>query len=143
MQDTETQRTVFVICTVVKGDFMELSSILAKSAGYGGETLDQHTREVVEKLEALRDLRPTLIDASAWRCLEWACFLHDTGKAAVGFQAMLRGGSKWSHRHEVLSLVFFDWIAPVLATCGICPSDVAFENTFLRFSRLADSPDVG
>jgi hypothetical protein len=31
----------------------------------------------------------------------------------------------------------------VLATCGICPSNVAFENTFLRFSRLADSPDVG
>jgi hypothetical protein len=31
----------------------------------------------------------------------------------------------------------------VLATCGICPSNVAFENTFLCFSRLADSPDVG
>ena len=24
----------------------------------------------------------------------------------------------------------------VLATCGICPSDVAFENTFPCFSRL-------
>ena len=28
-------------------------------------------------------------------------------------------------------------------TCGICPSDEAFENTFPCFSHLADSPDVG
>ncbi len=31
----------------------------------------------------------------------------------------------------------------VLATCSICPSDEAFENTFPFLSHLADSPDVG
>jgi hypothetical protein len=31
----------------------------------------------------------------------------------------------------------------VLATCGICPSDEAFENTLQCFSHLADYPDVG
>jgi hypothetical protein len=29
----------------------------------------------------------------------------------------------------------------VLATCGIRPSDEAFENTSRRLSRLADSPE--
>jgi hypothetical protein len=39
----------------------------------------------------------------------------------------------------------FVWLSfkPVLATCGICQSDEAFENTFPCFSCLADSPDVG
>src|SRR5690606_36271077 len=39
-------------------------------------------------------------------------FLHDFGKAAAGFQSTLRGGKRWDHRHEVLSLAFVDWIAP-------------------------------
>jgi hypothetical protein len=43
---------------------------------------------------------------------------------------------------EAISQDFFLLTFPVLATCGICPSDVAFENTFLCFSHLADSPDV-
>lgn len=38
-----------------------------------------------------------------WDWVVWAALLHDTGKAANGFQAMLRGGPPWRLRHEVLS----------------------------------------
>lgn len=96
-----------------------LDHMLAKSADRGGETLAQHTWDVLEKLAALHDLRPALADLAKmpalWHCLFWTCFLHDFGKAARGFQARLRGGELWPQRHEVLSLAFFDWIAPALA----------------------------
>ena len=96
-----------------------LNHILAKSAARGGETLAQHTWDVLEKLAELYHLRPTLCDLAQspgmWHCLFWTCLFHDLGKAARGFQARLRGGEQWPHRHEVLSLVFIDWIAPALA----------------------------
>ena len=95
-----------------------LNHMLAKSADRGGETLAQHTWDVLEKLAALHCLRPTLSDLAhmpeLWHCLFWTCLLHDFGKVARGFQARLRGGEPWPHRHEVLSLAFFDWIAPAL-----------------------------
>jgi len=96
-----------------------LESLLAKSADRGGESLAQHTWDVLEKLADLQRLRPNLPslagDQTLWHCLYWACLLHDFGKAARGFQAMLAGGAPWPHRHEVLSLAFFDWIADALS----------------------------
>jgi len=95
-----------------------LDYILAKSADRGGETLARHTWDVLEKLAALYRLRPTLAQLAQvpelWHCLFWTCLLHDFGKAARGFQAMLNGEERWTHRHEVLSLAFVDWIAPAL-----------------------------
>jgi CRISPR-associated endonuclease/helicase Cas3 len=96
-----------------------LDYLWAKSAdkGAGGEpeTLAQHTYSVLEKLAATIRLRPTLPEQIGvprlWHILFWSSFLHDFGKAAKGFQARLRGGPKWSHRHEVLSLAFVDWLA--------------------------------
>ncbi len=97
-----------------------LKDVWAKSAekGAGGqpETLAEHTWCVLEKLAETIRLRPTLPAQVGvprlWQCLFWAAFLHDFGKAGAGFQARLRpGGKKWQHRHEVLSLVFVDWIA--------------------------------
>ncbi len=90
-----------------------------KGAGGQAESLAQHTWYVLEKLaEAIR-LRPGLPQElglpGLWNCLFWACFLHDFGKAARGFQKRLRGGEKWPHRHEVLSLAFLDWIADALS----------------------------
>jgi CRISPR-associated endonuclease/helicase Cas3 len=97
----------------------DLDYMLAKSADRGGETLAQHTWDVLEKLAALRRLRPTLAVLSGvpelWHCLFWTCFFHDFGKVARGFQARLKGGEPWPQRHEVLSLAFFDWIAPALS----------------------------
>lgn len=95
-----------------------LDHVLAKSAAYGGETLAQHTWDVLEKLAALARLRPDLPalvgEPRLWHTLFWTCLLHDFGKAASGFQAQLNG-QRWGHRHEVLSLVFLDWIAPALS----------------------------
>lgn len=100
-----------------------LDDIWAKSAekGAGGqaESLAQHTWNVLEKLaQAIRlrpDLPQTLGFPRLWHCLFWAAFLHDWGKAAQGFQVRLRGGDKWPHRHEVLSLAFLDWVATALS----------------------------
>lgn len=96
-----------------------LDYLWAKSAdkGAGGvpETLAQHTYLVLEKLAATIRLRPNLPEQIGaprlWHILFWGTFLHDFGKAAKGFQARLRGGAKWPHRHEVLSLAFVDWLA--------------------------------
>ncbi len=84
-----------------------------------GESLAQHTWNVLERLSELALLRPELatqLDApKIWHCLFWACFLHDFGKAASGFQKMLRDGQRWGHRHEILSLAFLDWLTPALS----------------------------
>ncbi len=92
-----------------------MNHIKAKSEQYGGETLAEHTWDVLAKLAELRQLRPdlpTLVGTPRlWHCLFWTCLLHDFGKAARGFQARLAGGPRWPERHEVLSLAFLDWIA--------------------------------
>jgi len=99
-----------------------LDDTWAKSKQEGeraGESLAQHTWNVLARFAELARLRPQLasqFDApNIWHCLFWACFLHDFGKAASGFQTMLRDGPRWPHRHEVLSLAFLDWIAPSLS----------------------------
>ncbi|RMH05454.1 MAG: CRISPR-associated helicase Cas3' [Nitrospirae bacterium] len=96
-----------------------LDDVWAKSPdkGEGGEaeTLAQHTWYVLSRLADFIRLRPDLPRRLGiprlWHILYWSAFLHDFGKAASGFQAMLRGGDRWVHRHEVLSLAFLDWIA--------------------------------
>ncbi len=94
----------------------------AKSAEKGDqgkpESLARHTWHVLEQLAHAIRLRPRLPEMlgfpGLWNCLFWACFLHDFGKAAQGFQERLRGGERWPHRHEVLSLAFLDWVADAL-----------------------------
>lgn len=81
-----------------------------------GESLACHTWTVLTRLSELTRLRPTLPEQVAtshlWHLLFWAGFLHDWGKAARGFQALLRGKiGRWSHRHEVLSVAFIPWVA--------------------------------
>ena len=106
-----------------------LDNVWAKSAekGAGGqpESLAQHTWYVLERLTEFIRLRPdlpqTLGVPHLWHVLFWAAFLHDFGKATSGFQAMLRGGERWPHRHEVLSLAFLDWI-----TSGLTPDEQAW-----------------
>ena len=98
-------------------DWME-ETLWAKSAqkGEGGkpESLARHTWLVLSRLADFIQLRPDLPARVGvprlWHILYWAAFLHDFGKAAVGFQNRLRGGPKWPHRHEVLSLAFVDWL---------------------------------
>jgi CRISPR-associated endonuclease/helicase Cas3 len=98
----------------------------AKSAGMGGQTLAQHTWDVLSRLSDQYRLRASALSRSdegrLWTQVFWGCFLHDFGKAAAGFQeVLLLNGAKpteigqWSagkHRHEVLSLTFAGWLFP-------------------------------
>jgi len=93
-----------------------LDDIWAKSPvaeGKPGESLASHTWQVVQKLSGMAELRPNIPGKlgfeNLWHVLFWACMLHDFGKVAKGFQDCLRGGPRWPHRHEVLSLAFLDW----------------------------------
>lgn len=94
-----------------------LDDVWAKSPakeGEEGESLARHTWLVLQRLAGLIALRPRLPETvgypGLWPALCWACLLHDCGKAAKGFQARLREGPRWPHRHEVLSLAFLDWL---------------------------------
>lgn len=100
--------------------WVDTSGLMAKSADKGGQTLAQHTWDVLSRLADQVRLRPDLPvvmqDSRLWDRLYWGCFLHDFGKAAAGFQTVLSGHeSIWSsqrHRHEILSLGFVDWLFP-------------------------------
>jgi CRISPR-associated endonuclease/helicase Cas3 len=99
-----------------------LDHIWAKSPGPGqpaGESLVRHTWEVLQRLADLARLRPSLPESvkqpRLWHLLAWAALLHDWGKLAPGFQARLRGGPPWPHRHEVLSLLWVDWVVEGLS----------------------------
>ncbi len=94
-----------------------LAKSLDKSAGPEPESLALHTWLVLSRLGDQHRLRPRLPDQLGeprlWHRMFWACFLHDFGKAASGFQQVLRGESpRWPQRHEVLSLAFTDWLFP-------------------------------
>lgn len=98
-----------------------LEGVWAKSPvqdGTHGESLAAHTWQVLSRLRDVARLRPWLPEhcgfPGLWSALFWAALLHDWGKAAAGFQARLRNGASWRHRHEVLSLVFLDWVAAAL-----------------------------
>jgi CRISPR-associated endonuclease/helicase Cas3 len=91
---------------------MEFPEIWAKSPeepGGVGQSLVTHTRAVLARLASLRERQPMLPDLCGqprlWRWAALACALHDLGKCAPGFQAMVHGGgSRFPHRHEVISL---------------------------------------
>jgi CRISPR-associated endonuclease/helicase Cas3 len=96
-------------------------SLWAKSTRDGGpgESLATHTVMVALMLNRLARRSPGLSEVAAderlWHRAFWSCWLHDLGKGARGFQAVLRGRQRiWGHRHEVLSLAFL----PLVATPG-------------------------
>lgn len=78
-----------------------------------GEPLAHHTWLLLSRLAEHARQRPYLPDIfgfkAFWSCMFWSCFLHDFGKTCSGFQASLRGGQRWPHRHEVFSLLFLEW----------------------------------
>jgi CRISPR-associated endonuclease/helicase Cas3 len=130
-----------------------LDDIWAKSAekGAGGrpESLAQHTWSVLARLSDLARLRPDLPAAVGaprlWHVLFWAAFLHDFGKAAGGFQSALRGGQRWPHRHEVLSLAFVDWVAEGLTAeeqAWLAAAIVSHHKDASQIEQLYAPPDA-
>src|ERR1017187_7415050 len=60
----------------------------------------------MDVLLALTELRAIWPEIPA--CIDKAAIFHDVGKAASGFQSMLRGtGPSWHFRHEMLSAEIF------------------------------------
>jgi CRISPR-associated endonuclease/helicase Cas3 len=77
--------------------------VLAKD---DGETLEKHTLRCIEVAKTILNNLPIGIeDSDLRRDLILALAFHDTGKAAIGFQEVLRHKRKdWHHwRHEILS----------------------------------------
>ena len=116
-----------------------LQDIWAKSsedAARPGETLAAHTGQVVAQLAGWRRRNPSLPSlcgrSNLWDLLAWACLLHDVGKIAPGFQAMLRGGDPFPHRHEVLSLVAVGWLDVPDADLEIVATGVATHHRDLE-----------
>jgi CRISPR-associated endonuclease/helicase Cas3 len=129
-----------------------LDDVWAKSAekGAGGqpESLAQHTWDVLCRLAEFIRLRPDLAETlnlpRLWHILSWAAFLHDFGKAASGFQARLRGGAKWPHRHEVLSLAFVDWVVADLTPdeqAWVAAAIVSHHKDAADIQELYAAPD--
>jgi len=93
----------------------DLYAIRAKSDP--PESLVEHTWEVLLRLAQQKQLRPDLAvqlgQPRLWHWLFWGTFLHDFGKVADGFQAVVAGKARlWGFRHEALSLAFVDWLFP-------------------------------
>jgi CRISPR-associated endonuclease/helicase Cas3 len=93
----------------------ELHGLLAKTKPK--ESLVTHTWHVLSRLADQLRLRPHLAAQTGnprlWHQAYWGTFLHDFGKAAEGFQKVMRREQhRFAYRHEVLSLPFVDWLFP-------------------------------
>ncbi|MDX1993575.1 MAG: CRISPR-associated helicase Cas3' [bacterium] len=131
----------------------DLHALLAKSNP--PESLVEHTWHVLSRLADQRQLRPMLAESVGqprlWHWLYWGTFLHDFGKVADGFQAMLRtkGRARWGYRHEVLSLAFVDWLFPeghpdracIIAVIACHHRDVEVITSQYQRNRLTPDED--
>jgi CRISPR-associated endonuclease/helicase Cas3 len=91
-----------------------MDEVLAKSAP--PLSLRQHTNDCLSVFRSVRKLFPYLPQTCGvprfYEHLFYAIYLHDLGKTARGFQAMLRpGGKPWGYRHEMLSAGFVRLLA--------------------------------
>ena len=67
------------------------------------QTLAEHACEVWGAAKAMLNALQHALPPEVAEMLKQAVYVHDVGKAAKGFQSMLRTGGKWKHRHELLS----------------------------------------
>lgn len=117
-----------------------LLDLKAKSPENGGESLVEHTLQVVRRMMELRnrlpDLPHELNRADLWSLMFWIAWLHDFGKAAAGFQLTLSGGPAWEFRHEIFSLAFLDWVFdPGSEAYALAASAVASHHRDFAYVR--------
>jgi CRISPR-associated endonuclease/helicase Cas3 len=82
-----------------------------------GESIESHTLQVWRNLQRLRLRAPALSDVCKmprlWLRAAVAVMFHDLGKCCKGFQDVIRGGAKFRHRHEVLSVALVTRLLPL------------------------------
>ena len=93
------------------------------------ETLIQHTENALKVFKSIKDAYPEVPEicgvSDFWEHLFYSLFLHDFGKAAIGFQEYLSGGKSWRYRHEILSASFINALKDIypketLQSIGLC-----------------------
>ena len=86
-----------------------------------GESLLAHSLNVIKVIERVCDSLPidNTLKQEITREAILCAALHDSGKAALGFQLSLRGGIPWGRRHEMLSLAIASSVASYLSTEGL------------------------
>lgn len=92
-----------------------MTLILAKSTP--PQSLLDHTEDTLRVFQSMRKALPHLPSfceqETLWRDLFLSLYLHDLGKAATGFQLMLKDNIKWGYRHEILSAGFIPFLDPI------------------------------
>ncbi len=102
----------------------ELNDLWAKSPVANetkGESLLSHSLSVITVAKRICDSLPLRVSqrrAVAKEAVLCAA-LHDSGKAALGFQLSLRGQNHWGRRHEMLSLAIASKVANALNAEGL------------------------
>lgn len=100
-------------------------SLLAKP----NESLIEHTENTLKVFKSIKESYPEVPEICGvshfWEHLFYSLFLHDFGKAAVGFQDYLNGGKPWKYRHEILSASFINSLENIYAkstnqAIGLC-----------------------
>jgi CRISPR-associated endonuclease/helicase Cas3 len=86
-----------------------------------GELLLQHSLNVAQAARIICQRLPLPPEEreELARVLIIAGAFHDLGKAATGFQSMLRHQGRWGHRHETLSTAIARVIHPQLDPCAL------------------------
>lgn len=115
------------------------------------ESLIQHTENTLKVFKSIKntyDNVPEICGVSNfWEHLFYSLFLHDFGKAAIGFQDYLRGGKSWKYRHEILSATFISCLNNILTeeeikAIGLCiithHKDLNDLNSYDTFSNVMD-----
>lgn len=88
---------------------MNYLMFLAKS---NGETLVEHTNNLLEKLDLLRSTYPHILTDHQWQLLQYACAYHDLGKINDKFQEKIRQNQSTIDGeipHGLLSITMIDY----------------------------------
>jgi CRISPR-associated endonuclease/helicase Cas3 len=99
-------------------DQLDICSLWAKDTGY---SLLDHSLDVARVTEMVCASLPfpPAEQKTIARTAKQLAALHDVGKAASGFQDVLRGKFKRWHRHEILSAAIASQIAPEIGSEGL------------------------
>ena len=113
------------------------------------ESLIEHTTNTLKVFQSVKNAYcnvPMICDVpDFWEHLFYSLFLHDFGKASVGFQDSLNKSHHWNYRHEILSASFVCSLSniypkEVIKAIGLCivthHKDINQLNSYDTFSNV-------